>query len=903
MFAQARRDAAAASELINQARAREEAAKEREREMAFKARAAEEKRKMTDFVVQEYADLVRSLQGHSRTPSGSSQSAGPDGSTSSLTLVESLAEGKSGLQRLLDEFNGESEKLATEVHRLQGNIESLTTTLDGEREGSQDIRSQLSDALVQLDKYKADDNTAAKMVSRYMKFSQSTTDSLQKAMDTLRVRHAATTSTLNIQIEQFQKELLAERRETGTLRRALDELAEDISREAYGRRREISLRLSFLSREESLAENLRRWIRKSKEALSRASNSSQEDAIVIACNKIIEGAETLLESLNGQPTLEDDSPGSIARIIAAKDAVSVLTQELQYETNRRLHAELQLAGVQSTATEDPAPKAANAIQASSNMIKDTSQSSKIRSPQSSSSIVPAPESPSPDPPSLLASPAADSLISPISPNKLDVRQLPSDSPSPDTVVDEIVAESLASTKALSGTTDRPSSEAAVTTPTAIPEIPTLQPSRRIENQDTPTISLPLDTTSSQLDQVHDTPPDIPAIPDIVVAAVDAPRDSVAMGIDEGPPVDVKVIPFPHQDEPSSEVEQILDAPLQLVAETGTASDTIQAIVSVDVNAVGTSIANNADSAVDNTPVSTERPSLLEALAEVKHRYDDLQRAFRDCHIALRDLKNDIAELPPSAETVVILQTAVERLDDYNEDARVELEIRVSDEERVHVGYQTLLSVPGAISDEVDKDEMEHEIQAFIDGTDASVSRAMHQFGRKLEDLQHDIACVKQSLHELQASEEESETSSATKSTGWSAWAGGLLGSTSPVSPTPSFGSVMTSAKLRRSSSSSQMRRTASDSFSADPFASLGLRIPMPAHLISSKLSHSPYGLRSQRPRTTSASAMYLLGIGSRRPSLGVTPTPSRSPSINQVVSAVEEVADSDTPEELNSDVE
>lgn len=171
-LSQAHHDSSAARELANQARAREEAAKERERQMALRAKAAEEERKMTDFVVQEYADLVRSLQGqghsHSRNPSATSQNGGSEEVSAPPTPADSLVEGRSGLQRLLSEFNGESEKLTSELHRMQGDIDSLTASLEVERKSSEEIRSQLAEALVQLDKCKADDTTATKMVSRYM---------------------------------------------------------------------------------------------------------------------------------------------------------------------------------------------------------------------------------------------------------------------------------------------------------------------------------------------------------------------------------------------------------------------------------------------------------------------------------------------------------------------------------------------------------------------------------------------------------------------------------------------------------------------------------------------------------------------------------------------------------------
>ena len=157
---------------------------------------------------------------------------------------------------------------------------------------------------------------------------------------------------------------------------------------------------------------------------------------------------------------------------------------------------------------------------------------------------------------------------------------------------------------------------------------------------------------------------------------------------------------------------------------------------------------------------------------------------------------------------------------------------------------------------------------------------------------------------MQAAEEESQAPSVNASPSWTAWTGVVVGSTRPASPTPSFGSVMTSPRLRHASSLSQIRRAASEPGSSDPFAGLGLRIPMPTHLLASKLSLSAStggggGLRPQpRPRTVSSSAMYMLGfggVGPRKSGFGVggATTPSRTPSMGQSVPKVEEVDDSE----------
>jgi len=107
-----------------------------------------------------------------------------------------------------------------------------------------------------------------------------------------------------------------------------------------------------------------------------------------------------------------------------------------------------------------------------------------------------------------------------------------------------------------------------------------------------------------------------------------------------------------------------------------------------------------------TPPQTAQHPLLAQLAPVSHRYDDLQHAFRDCHLALQDLRKTISNSSKSSpsskssrstfNTPQILQTALERLEDCNEDARVELETRTADEALLARGFEMRLSVPGAL---------------------------------------------------------------------------------------------------------------------------------------------------------------------------------------------------------------
>ena len=295
--------------------------------------------------------------------------------------------------------------------------------------------------------------------------------------------------------------------------------------------------------------------------------------------------------------------------------------------------------------------------------------------------------------------------------------------------------------------------------------------------------------------------------------------------------------------------------------------------------------------VPRSPSSSDNPSslscsqsyskfdLLSELENTKTRYDELQRAFRDCHLALRELNQTLQAVPSSTSSLPTsaLQTILSRLDDFNEDARVELEIRIADEERVVRGYATLLAVPGAIASAAEAQDVEGAVRAFIEGRDATVARAQSLFARKRDDLEHDIAALKFAVHELPKAQVPSSpspsshpTTPATTNTpsSWTSLAAGLFvsgTSSRPASPSPTFGAVVTSSRTRRAVS-----------YDAGPLTTLQhqLRIPMPElhhHHHQAAISPSPVRPGS-RARTTSG--MYMLGLGMRG---GVIVPGERSP--------------------------
>lgn len=360
--------------------------------------------------------------------------------------------------------------------------------------------------------------------------------------------------------------------------------------------------------------------------------------------------------------------------------------------------------------------------------------------------------------------------------------------------------------------------------------------------------------------------------------------------------------------------------------------------------------------------------LLNELQKARSRYDHIQRAFHDCHLALDSLKSSFTSTPPvrdNAHTTIpheVLKAIIQRLDDYTEDVRVELEIRISDEEVLGRGYEALLSVPGALqatspslgpreavavgsSDGEGKETLETievQIQAFVNGTDPTVQKAVKTFERKLEDLQHDVAVVKRAVYDPQSeilsapvigmgsSPVQHPTPDSSGSSddnggggGWTSWIRTPSRPTTPTpAPAPTFGSVMTSRNrtgIRRTVSAFGLSsNNTSTRGGGDIVKALGLKLPMPDFTFALSAPSSVktkdeeeeqdsmvglglglglgWGLGAPRSRTVSATYMLGMGVksGGGGDSVGVvgggmSPRLMASPLQRRVVSAVPRV--------------
>ncbi|KAK0439583.1 hypothetical protein EV421DRAFT_1737747 [Armillaria borealis] len=312
-LAKAKDAAEGAYALAARIRGREEEGKVRERDLEKQLREAQEHSKMSDLVVSEYADYVRSLDGRT--------SMSPR-----LPPNTSLSEAKSGIHKLFDDFSAESEELHAKVDHLEGELAIAHSKYEAEIRNKENNRVELAKAQTELEKLKLEDTTAAKMVSRYMKFSQAATNRLQASLVSMKERHAATVNTLRTQISVLSSQLEQSHANTEKLRLALDEVGGDVMREAFGRRREVSLRIRMVAREESIEEWLRRWTLRAEEGIERGDDAS---ALL----------EKMLHDAHGFTADLDGSSESMGRIVVAENAVETLVEELRIQTARRFELE------------------------------------------------------------------------------------------------------------------------------------------------------------------------------------------------------------------------------------------------------------------------------------------------------------------------------------------------------------------------------------------------------------------------------------------------------------------------------------------------------------------------------------------------------------------------------------
>ena len=696
----------------------------------------------------------------------------------------------------------------------------------------------------------------------HRQFSQTSTNTLQSTLSTLKTRHAATLSTLTSTSYSLSSNLRSAENTIERLRTSLDELGRDIMKEAYGRRREVALRVKLLGREEKMLEGLRRWLRKGEEAVSDSENEAEnsQSRVRAALLGMTQDARILLESLDdGFVTDSASLSGSLARVVLAQGLVDGLVEELKIETARRM--ELEKAIMQEgQSTSSPIVLLNNSDVNQRPLVSNEPESS-----LNVSTFLPHHEVISIHPPKSQLDEeqqtTADS--SPIDPIVLGTPNLTTKNNPilvlPDSTDDRLNAATDHSHQSDNITTNQTSDKAIFETEESPPDV----------IQSTLSSSIPVRDT--EIDAIATQPPHISleiSNSSIEEAGVDKQSDSVVVRTEVAVhDMDLLVEPsLPTVVELEPQVELTLDDPVSS-APPHSPPNLQLAVDPLDplnpVTSLPTVPSTGLPPVLSERELMTPHPLLAE-LSKISHRYDDFQRAFRDCHLALEGLKASLGlssttslnrqlnrptgEKPPeltltriSIIPTDVLHAAVSRLDDYTEDVRVEIEIRISDEEVLAKGYEVLLCVPGALysasapessllspslqynqpqhqlhHDQLQpsgeyqdlnfkesssipptQPELEIQVRAFVLGTDLSVVKAREGFSKKLEDVQHDIAVLKRAIHNpdpemtiAHGPELSSQTPTTPESEGrgWASWI------RSPSGPPFSASAVTPSAK-------------------------------------------------------------------------------------------------------------
>lgn len=814
-------------------------------------------------------------------------------------------------------------------------------------------------------------------------FSQKSTNNLQDALNTLQIRHAGTIETLSAQLTTASSLLESSERRAERLRHALDELGGDILKETYGRRREVALRIRMINREENIREELERWIRRADEFFLRDPDGGR-----VVHERMLKDARALLSSTFDGPPTSSPSSGSLARIIAAQNAVDFLSDELQRETARRLELERFVAraavhdGPVATNSLLPAfppssrgsmSQAINGSLGLRNGVVDTNTSS----PQGLSLSIA--EDLSAETSDLSHGRSTLDVLPPRSADQNEIQSSLGSSSTTSLVVQkddqdagpEIPVIYVASDDTSQSFLPIPMNADGVTPDPLVSKAPSLSGTNR-QSESSPEVGpasdlvlrpVNIDTTaesraSPELEASHPTAnSDVDhrshAVADAALSELTEGRSSPSLSsnttIDKNaePPVSSESDAsrptanggFDHRS------SAIAEAPPSYLAEEPSSPvfssnlpksgvEPLEPSSPLDTEAISfippshippplpITDTESATSLLVHSDLSQEVPkhSLLADLLQVRHRYDGLQRAFRDCHLALEALKTSMSSAFPDPNTSAVragnvspgvLRTALDRLNHYTEDARVELEIRIADEALMAGGFEALLSVPGALSSpsstslsqshthddhetSFSQSEVEKQIEEFISGTDLSVQKSQQSLSRKLDDIQHDIASIKLAVHDILLAPPTPSTAPGSNGGGggWTSWIrsspsvpstpGSAPGPRLGPGQAPTFGDVMTSPRLRHSPSLNFQVQS-----KKNPFASLGLRVPMPSYVLQG-ISQAP-----QRSRTVST--MYMLGLGANRPSVNGSLVPTAQRARNLMSRA-----DADTETEIES---
>ncbi|RXK41776.1 hypothetical protein M231_01011 [Tremella mesenterica] len=357
--------------VINELRRIEE---DREEEIEWERgerRRMEEQKKLCDLALDEYSHLVHSLDPTAvppTTPKSQSTSIlqstpdlitplSPPETPSSLSSPESISNlllGQRGVHRLFTDFTSTLTSKERLVHTLQVRVEELERNVNILEEQLQSETSLRVNCQEERDKAMRDDASAAKVVERYMTFTQKTHATIHRHLDNLRQRSAATQASLRQETQLLRKALEEERSRSKRMIGAVDEMSEGLARESAGRRREIGLRLKLLSAEEQRAKRVEKWLERVRRLREGAEGAVLEADILE--NLVDDGVRAVTVTTRQNEVKRSwrgllgrkekfvenkEEEESVARVLLAEELVTTLVTDLQKETERRMELERQ----------------------------------------------------------------------------------------------------------------------------------------------------------------------------------------------------------------------------------------------------------------------------------------------------------------------------------------------------------------------------------------------------------------------------------------------------------------------------------------------------------------------------------------------------------------------------------
>lgn len=272
----------------------------------------------------------------------------------SSDAISNLLLGQRGVQSLFRDFSSTLTAKEAEIRQLQTRAEELESQLKVTEEQLKSETEQRVEASTERDRALRDDASAAKVVERYMTFSQKAHETVHGHLGQLRTRGAATQASLRAEAQALRRRLHAESERAKQIRAAAEEMADEVGRESAGRRREIALRLHHMAAEEAREKRMESWLDRVRRARQQPDTVDAEvigalldDAVEILSPTPPEAAANgwgrrLLRKKAvvppSGPTPEDES---LARIFLAEELVQRLTEDLQSETERRIELEKQ----------------------------------------------------------------------------------------------------------------------------------------------------------------------------------------------------------------------------------------------------------------------------------------------------------------------------------------------------------------------------------------------------------------------------------------------------------------------------------------------------------------------------------------------------------------------------------